>query len=113
MFRTQSVLGSGSGLGKGGTPILGPYSSCCSQLEARNQQNQSSTAGRGRALSRRGRLGTGWGPSVHFIEFTSLQLGLCKLRQERAGVGAEGPPPLVRSLLWTVQDLVLAMSSYC
>lgn len=50
---------------------------------------------------------------MHFTGLTSLQPGLCKLRQERAGVGAEGPPPLVRSLLRTVQDLVLAMSSYC
>ena len=89
---------------------MGPCSSCCSQLEARNQQNQSSTAGRGRAPRQAGgRLGA----SVHFTGLTSLQPGLCKLRQERAGVGAEGPPPLVRSLLRTVQDLVLAMSSYC
>ena len=50
---------------------------------------------------------------MHFIEFTGLQLGLCKLlRKGQWGRGAGGRATALWSLLWTIQDLVLAMSSY-
>ena len=96
MFWTQSALGSGSDLGKGGTPILGPCFSCCSRLEARNRQNQSSTGRAGRALSHRGRLGSQC-TSLNSPAFSWVSVN-CG-RKGRGGVGGAGPPPLGRSLL--------------
>lgn len=109
MFWTQSALGSGSDLGKGGTPILGPCFSCCSRLEARNRQNQSSTGRAGRALSHRGRLGSQC-TSLNSPAFSWVSVN-CRRKGRGGGEGraaATGAEPAAAA-----QDPVSASNSYC